>query len=78
MPNPTRIEVNCETGEVQEIELTDAEVADLQAQADAYAAEQARLAAEAEAKAAQKAAVLDALAKAAGLDVAEVTAVLGF
>lgn len=26
MPNPTRIEINCSTGEVLEIELTDAEV----------------------------------------------------
>jgi len=37
MPNPTRIEVNCTTGEVQEIELTDAEVA--QMEADRVAAE---------------------------------------
>ena len=27
MPNPTRIEINCETGEETVIELTDAEVA---------------------------------------------------
>jgi hypothetical protein len=33
MPNPTRIEVNCSTGEVLEIELTDAEVAELAYQA---------------------------------------------
>jgi hypothetical protein len=38
MTNPTRIEINCETGEVLEIELTDAEVAQLQADAAAYAA----------------------------------------
>jgi hypothetical protein len=37
MPNPTRIEVNCTTGEVLEIELTDAEVA--QMEADRVAAE---------------------------------------
>ena len=38
MPNPTRIEVNCSTGEVLEIELTDTEVAELAVQA-ALAAE---------------------------------------
>jgi hypothetical protein len=37
MPNPTRIEVNCNTGQVSEIELTDAEVAELEAQATAAA-----------------------------------------
>lgn len=42
MPNPTRIEIDCETGETKEIELTDAEVAEL-----AY---QAELAAEAKAE----------------------------
>jgi hypothetical protein len=49
MTNPTRIEVNCSTGEVLEIELTDAEVAQQQADAAAYAV------AEAERKAAQAA-----------------------
>jgi antitoxin component of MazEF toxin-antitoxin module len=78
MANPTRIEVNCETGEVLQIELTDAEVAELAAQAEAYAAEQAAREAEEQAKAEQKATVLAALADAAGLEVAEVTAVLGF
>ena len=29
MPNPTRVEINCTTGEVLEIELTDAEVAEM-------------------------------------------------
>jgi len=33
MPNPTRIEINCETGVESIIELTDAEVAELEAQA---------------------------------------------
>jgi len=37
MPNPTRIEVNCETGVESIIELTDAEVA--QMEADRVAAE---------------------------------------
>ena len=40
MANPTRIEVNCTTGEVLEIELTDAEVA--QREADAVATETQR------------------------------------
>jgi len=40
MPNPTRIEVNCTTGLVSEIELTDAEVA--QMETDALAAEARR------------------------------------
>jgi hypothetical protein len=78
MANPIRIEVNCETGEVSEIELTNAEVAELQAQAETYEAERLAREAEAEAKAAQKAAVLAALADAAGLSVDEVTAAIGF
>ena len=53
MANPTKIVVNCETGVQEEIELTDAEVAQLEAAAAAFAAaeaereaaEQARLAA---------------------------------
>jgi len=41
MANPTRIEVNCTTGEVLEIELTDEEVAQREADAAAYAAAEA-------------------------------------
>jgi hypothetical protein len=37
MPNPTRIEINCETGVETVIELTDAEIA--QMEADRVAAE---------------------------------------
>jgi len=33
MPNPTRIEINCETGVESIIELTDAEVAEMEAAA---------------------------------------------
>jgi hypothetical protein len=33
MPNPTRIEINCETGVESIIELTDAEVAQMEADA---------------------------------------------
>ena len=59
MPNPTRIEVNCTTGEVLEIELTDEEVA--QREADAKAAEAQR-------KADEKAAADKAVARAQILD----------
>ena len=59
MANPTRIEVNCTTGEVLEIELTDEEVA--QREADAAAAETQR-------KTDEKAAADKAVARAAILD----------
>ena len=59
MANPTRIEVNCTTGEVLEIELTDAEVA--QREADAAAFETQR-------KADEKAAADKAIARTAILD----------
>ena len=61
MPNPTRIEVNCTTGEVLEIELTDAEVAELAYQAELAAdqkLEEDRIAAE---RATAKAALLERL-----------------
>lgn len=73
MPNPTRIEVNCTTGEVQEIELTDAEVAQLEADRIAY---EAAKAAEDQAKAEVEAAKASAQAKlsALGLTDAEISA----
>jgi hypothetical protein len=37
MPNPTKLVVDCSTGITEEIELTDAEVAQMQADAEAYA-----------------------------------------
>jgi hypothetical protein len=55
MPNPTRIEINCETGVESIIELTDAEVAELQTQAEEEAADQAARAAAAAAIAELKA-----------------------
>jgi hypothetical protein len=59
MPNPTRIEINCTTGEESIIELTNAEVAQMQADAAAaatrQAAEDAAKAAEADAKASAQA-----------------------
>lgn len=68
--------VNCETGEQTSEEFTPEEYAQAALDADAYATAQAeRESAEAEA-AAHKAAVLAALAAAAGLTVDEVTAAL--
>lgn len=58
MANPTRIEVNCTTGEVLEIELTDEEVAQREADAAAHAALEAEKEAEAQAKADAKTALL--------------------
>ena len=60
MPNPTRIEINCETGEVLEIELTDAEVAQREADRVAYEAQKTE---EDAAKAALEALKLSARAK---------------
>jgi hypothetical protein len=64
MPNPTRIEINCETGVESIIELTDAEVAEM-----TYAAELAaeKKAEEDAAKAAAEAAKASAQAKLAAL-----------
>ncbi len=72
MPNPTRIEINCETGVESIIELTDAEVAQLDK--DRVAAEQKKKAEDAAAAALeeQKLAVLKKL----GLTVDEVAALL--
>lgn len=61
MPNPTRIEVNCETGETVEIELTDAEVAELAYQAELAAERKAEEEAAAAALAEKKAEVLTRL-----------------
>ena len=64
MANPTRIEINCETGVESIIELTDAEVA--QMEADRVAAE-ARKAEEDAARAAEEAAKASAQSKLAAL-----------
>jgi hypothetical protein len=61
MPNPTRIEIDCSTGEVLEIELTDAEVAEMAAQAAIAEQEKAAEEAAAAARAIAKAALLDRL-----------------
>ena len=61
MANPTRIEINCETGVESIIELTDAEVAELAVQAAEAEARKAEEDAKAKADAAAKAALLDRL-----------------
>jgi len=74
MPNnPTRIEVNCETGVESIIELTDAEVAEMAAQAAIAEAKQAEEDAAAEARATAKAALLDRL----GISAEEASLLLG-
>jgi hypothetical protein len=73
MTNPTRLEINCETGEVLEIELTDAEVLQREAEAEAHAAEVAEREAEAADKAAAREAILDRL----GLTADEAAILLG-
>ena len=58
MTRPTRIEVDCSTGAVTKVELTDAEIAQREADAEAYAAQKVLDDAAAEAKAVEKAALL--------------------
>lgn len=73
MANPTRIEVDCSTGIATEIELTDAEVAELAVQAELAAQAQAeRESAEAEAQAIKASA--HAKLAALGLTAEEITA----
>jgi hypothetical protein len=55
MTRPTRLEINCETGEELIIELTDAEIAQQEADALAFAAQQEEAAQAATALAALKA-----------------------
>ena len=76
MPNPTRIEINCETGVESIIELTDAEVAEMEAAA--AIAETQRQEAEA-AEAGKAAAAASAVAKleAIGLTAEEIAALRG-
>ncbi len=70
---PTRVEVNCETGEQTIIELTDAEIAELEAAQAAFAAEQAARETEAQAAAEAKASAQAKLA-ALGLSADEIAA----
>ena len=73
MPNPTKLIVDCSTGVTTEIELTDAEVAQREADATAYAVEQAAREAAEAAKAADKASAEAKLA-ALGLTAEEISA----
>jgi len=61
MPNPTRIEINCKTGVETIHELTDAEIAQMEADRVAAEARKAEEDAQAEANATAKAALLDRL-----------------
>ncbi len=72
----TKIVVDCSTGEVSEIELTAAEVAQRTADAKAYADEKAAEDADKAAKAAAKASAEAKLA-ALGLSADEIAALLG-
>ena len=72
MANPTRIEIDCSTGIEQIIELTDQEVAELEAQAAQAEADRAAREAEEAAKLAAKEAVLAKL----GLTAEEAAALL--
>ena len=76
MANPTKLVVDCSTGVTSEIELTDEEVAQMQADAEAYAEQKAieeQAIAEAEAKKESGKAKLKAL----GLSDAEIEALVG-
>ncbi len=73
MPNPTKLIVDCSTGITTEVELTDAEVAQREADAAAFAAEQAEREAAEAAKAAAKASAEAKLA-ALGLSADEIAA----
>jgi hypothetical protein len=73
MPNPTKIIVDCSTGISTEVELTDEEVAQREADAIAYAAQKAEQDAADAAKAAAKASGEAKLA-ALGLTAEEISA----
>tara|TARA_R110000803_G_scaffold12685_1_gene36244 strand:- start:1990 stop:2211 length:222 start_codon:yes stop_codon:yes gene_type:complete len=59
MARPTRVEVNCTTGVTSIIDLTDAEIAEMEVAALAAADQRAAQEAEAAAKATAKAALLE-------------------
>jgi hypothetical protein len=73
MTKPTRVEINCTTGEQSIIELTDAEIAQREADAVAFAAQKALDDAAAQAKAEAKASAEAKLA-ALGLTTDEIAA----
>ena len=76
MAKPTRVEVNCATGEQKVIELTAAEIAELDQMKSQAEADQAARKAEEDAKAAAKASALAKLA-ALGLSEDEAKAIAG-
>jgi hypothetical protein len=76
MANPTKLVVDCSTGITEEIELTDAEVAQMQADAETYA--EAKALEDAAKAAAETAATAGkAKLKALGLTDAEIEALVG-
>jgi hypothetical protein len=75
MTNPTKLVVDCSTGITEEIELTDAEVAQMQADAEAYA-EQKALEDAAKQQQKPKAVAGKAKLKALGLTDAEIEALV--
>ena len=76
MTKPTRIEINCETLEESIIELTDAEIAQREVDAEAFAVAEAEREAAATALAEAKASAESKLA-ALGLTSDEVAAIIG-
>lgn len=76
MTRPTRLEVNCTTGEQSIIELTDEEIAQLEVDRQAWEAEQIKREAEAQIQAEIKASALVKLAE-LGLTLDEAKAVIG-
>jgi len=76
MDKPTKLVVNCETGEQTVIELTDEEIAQLEADRQAAEAQRAEQEAAEQARTAKRLSAADKL-RALGLDEAEVAALLG-
>ena len=76
MDKPTKLVVNCETGEQTVIELTDEEIAQLEANRQAAEAQRAEQEAAEQARIAKRLSAADKL-RALGLDEAEVAALLG-
>jgi len=76
MDKPTKLVVNCETGEQTVVELTDEEIAQLEADRVAAEAQRAEQEAAEQARTAKRLSAADKL-RALGLDEAEVAALLG-
>ena len=76
MTKPTKLVVNCETGEQTVIELTDEEIAQLEADRQAAETQRAEQEAAEQARTAKRLSAADKL-RALGLDEAEVAALLG-